>query len=282
MSATGPYQPASVGGLLVRTLRVCGANFKVLVILTVLLAMPVQIAAWGVQMLTDPRNLVAVVAFSIGQSVLGIAATSYFYAAAAIVVTLDLSGARAGVVQVVRHLRGRLAVEMAGTMLLLYLIVIGWYALMVVPFVLVTVLTKSNLFALLLALVCTLVGFALLSNRVVRYLFVSPVLVLEHFTYRRALDRSSDLVSGRWWSTFGALIIMSVAGAIIVVLAQLVTGQSWTDPATLGSPGAFGALVRNLLLMAILGPFSLVFLVLMYYDLRARKETNVGIMTEFG
>jgi len=121
----------------------------------------------------------------------------------------------------------------------------------------------------------------------VRFLFVTPVIVLEHTGVRQAFSRSSELVRGSWWRVFGILmllvLIVGVLGAIFAlilgaVLSPVLTlnhstgGIIWSEAIT----GLFGIFIQ---------PIELGAIVLLYYDLRIRKEgfdLEVAAAPEFG
>jgi len=88
-----------------------------------------------------------------------------------------------------------------------------------------------------------------------------------------ALGRSQDLVRGRWWATFGALLLVAIIVGIASVglPAILAALESGSNPL---SPTAYVILLRlaNLIVYAIAGPLSAAVTVTIYFDLRVRKE----------
>jgi hypothetical protein len=110
------------------------------------------------------------------------------------------------------------------------------------------------------------------------YLYVAfavaiPVLLTEGLRGRKALGRSRRLVKGRWWGTFGVVVLGAILVGIVegalVGLAAVVTTLDTADP-TLGSfivnTGA------TVLASLIATPFAAAFVVVLYFDLRVRKE----------
>jgi hypothetical protein len=110
------------------------------------------------------------------------------------------------------------------------------------------------------------------------YLYVAfavavPVLLTEGVKGRKALGRSRRLVKGRWWGTFGVVvlgaILVGIVEAALVGLAAVFTTIDTADP-TLGSflvnTGA------TVLASLIATPFAAAFVVVLYFDLRVRKE----------
>jgi hypothetical protein len=115
----------------------------------------------------------------------------------------------------------------------------------------------------------------------VMFSLATPALLLERGTIRQALSRSWKLVSGSFWRVFGILLLAGLIGAVINAIIGI--------PFNLGS-GAFSALTNPgqpvtpstgaLVLQAIgsvigetiTAPFVALVTVLIYIDLRMRKE----------
>lgn len=85
------------------------------------------------------------------------------------------------------------------------------------------------------------------------FLFAAYILIAEGVKGSAALSKSRELVRGRWWSIFGRMILLGlVAGGIGFIIALIpIVGQ----------------LIVNLLIT----PFSIVFLYLLYEDLKRVK-----------
>jgi hypothetical protein len=190
-------------------------------------------------LLLDP-TYVAVILFILGMVGL-YAAFFYYYAAATLAVSLHIIGLKASFIQILRRLRVALAIRLFGTGFLWVLaVLIG--SLLVIP------------------------GIILF----VRYIFASPVVVLEHTAYSSALRRSRELGRGYWWRVFVAYLIGRVVifilyiglYTILLILFNLlavpdISGQAIFDVAT------------NILVFI---PVGCIYPVLIYYDLRIRKE----------
>jgi predicted secreted protein len=99
-----------------------------------------------------------------------------------------------------------------------------------------------------------------------------PALLTEGTKGRKALGRSRNLVQGRWWSTFGIVVLGYVLGGIItVVLTGLLTALSLADPTN--DVVAFVASAGSGILASMLTtPFIAAFITVLYFDLRVRKE----------
>ncbi|MCA1846493.1 MAG: hypothetical protein LC792_25520, partial [Actinobacteria bacterium] len=99
-----------------------------------------------------------------------------------------------------------------------------------------------------------------------------PVLIAEGPHGAAALRRSFHLVRGRWWSVFGALflafLLQFFIGLVIGIPLSLLTANQDSSSA--------GALIISTLVSVassvVTTPFMAAVLVLIYFDLRVRKE----------
>ncbi len=164
------------------------------------------------------------------------AAFFYFYAATTIAVSLRLTGARARIWQILRRLSGKLAIQIIGTALLAGLAIVGGVILLIIPGVLFFVW----------------------------FVLAIPVVVLERVAYRDALRRSRELSRGHGWRILGAflvyLLIIFVVFFVIGIFAG-VAGLSQQEITVLVNIGSI-----------LLNPVGVIFPVLLYYDIRVRKE----------
>jgi hypothetical protein len=102
----------------------------------------------------------------------------------------------------------------------------------------------------------------------VRLAFVSQAVVLERSGVSQAFRRSWSLVEGSWWRVFGIAIVTFVIVAIVGSIIQQIIG------ALLGS-GTSGVVLRTLIsgaVQLVLRPYAFTVLILLYFDLRLRKE----------
>ena len=101
-----------------------------------------------------------------------------------------------------------------------------------------------------------------------------PAMFVEDAGFGAALRRSTQLVQGRWWRTFlifALLLVVWVAvylglGAF-VQLAQILLGAFVSQVIATGVSSASGELV-----VALVNPVMQIAIVLVYFDLRVRKE----------
>jgi membrane-anchored glycerophosphoryl diester phosphodiesterase (GDPDase) len=136
-------------------------------------------------------------------------------------------------------------------------------------------LTKvhSILWISLLSVLAAIVGFILLIIPAflvfIRFMFGSTVLVVEGKKGTKALGRSWRLAKGHFWRLFGTVILAGLMAAIIAsVLA--IPGNLVAD-----AVGPTGWPIRALgdsLATVLTTPFSTLIAVLLYFDLRIRKE----------
>jgi hypothetical protein len=108
------------------------------------------------------------------------------------------------------------------------------------------------------------------------YLFVAlafavPVLMLEGLRGMGAISRSMSLVSGRWWPTFGRLLV----GLILYIVAAFVVGLIGSA-ITHGVSSVSLYLIINgivsIVVAVFLAPFYAALINVTYIDLRVRKE----------
>ena len=121
---------------------------------------------------------------------------------------------------------------------------------------------------LVLSWLLTMLGFVLfvVPGIVVGVLLAVsvPALVVEGTRVRDALLRSWNLVGGRWWHTFGTLLLTWL---LLGLVANLVDNAA----------GGFGhgwvaETVAQALAITLVTPFAALVVVLLYLDLRARRE----------
>jgi hypothetical protein len=101
-----------------------------------------------------------------------------------------------------------------------------------------------------------------------------PALMFEGLGGLKALGRSFDLVRGRWWATFGALLVAVLLVIVVQVVLGLIidgaiaSGLSVNSVAVIVVLGGIGGAVSSLLTY----PFFAAVTAVIYVDLRVRKE----------
>lgn len=122
---------------------------------------------------------------------------------------------------------------------------------------------------------------------------VTPIIIMEDMAVTDAISRSFKLIKGKWWSTFGLILITSIIGGIISLLFSLpfslagfVVGLNDLKPGASGnisahfSPVWFG--IANVFSRAgsVVGYSILYFgLGFQYYNLVERQESR-GLMQQ--
>jgi hypothetical protein len=99
-----------------------------------------------------------------------------------------------------------------------------------------------------------------------------PAMLTEGVKGSKALGRSRELVTGRWWGTFGVVLLGSILAGIVSgaigFVARLAGG-------TADANSVAGFLVNTIsgTLGSMVGtPFTAAFVIVLYFDLRVRKE----------
>jgi hypothetical protein len=127
--------------------------------------------------------------------------------------------------------------------------------------------TLAGLFGLLAFAALILPGIWLL----VAWTVAIPVLLTEDVRGLGALRRSFRLVRGRWWGTFGVVLLGSL---LVSIVSGLLTGIG--SALVFVAEDTFAAFVLNavvsILSALVTTPFYAAFVVVLYVDLRVRKE----------
>ena len=125
-------------------------------------------------------------------------------------------------------------------------------------------------FAVLLAAVGIAAGFLLLVlpgvYLAVRWFFVPQTVVIDAARGPDALTRSSEVVRGFWWRTFGLVVLINLA----VAIPAFVLSAPFTAIAT-STDEAVWALIGSIVAESVTAPFAALFSTLLYYDLKARR-----------
>jgi hypothetical protein len=116
-----------------------------------------------------------------------------------------------------------------------------------------------------------LVSFVALIYCAIRWSLTVAAMMAEDTGPIRGMRRSWDLVGGSWWRTVGILLILTImqsiiGGALGVFWNLIVSGLLSGDVGT--AVGATG----STLLQAVVSPLAAIGVVLLYFDLRVRKE----------
>jgi hypothetical protein len=98
-----------------------------------------------------------------------------------------------------------------------------------------------------------------------------PVLIAEGLRGTGALGRSFRLVQGRWWPTFGALVLAFMLQFFVDLVLHLPLGLLFVLDAE-SVAGLTVSTIVSIVSSVLTTPFMAAVLVLVYFDLRVRKE----------
>jgi hypothetical protein len=138
-------------------------------------------------------------------------------------------------------------------------------------FVFALVWAIAELIGLVLLVLPGLAVFCAAVYFLVRWSLTVAAMMAEDIGPIRGLGRSWNLVKGQWWRTFGILVIVAILQTIISYALFILFGLI----AALFSTGDFQAAlvqVGSTLLSALVSPITTIAVVLLYFDLRVRKE----------
>jgi hypothetical protein len=119
--------------------------------------------------------------------------------------------------------------------------------------------------AVLLAGLGVAIGLVLILPGIylaIRWFFVPQAVVIDGQQGLAALRRSGDLVQGRWWRTFGIVLLSQLPAVLIGVPFASIAAQADRQ---------LFALIGEIVTQAIAAPFVALLATLLYYDLRARS-----------
>lgn len=140
--------------------------------------------------------------------------------------------------------------------------------------------------AMLLGLIGLLVGAIVVG---VYLALATPAFILEGGTVRQALRRSVTLVKGSWWRTFGILFLSILVAALLAAIFAIIAGVIMaSSESTFGNPidgnltvaGHIVSALSNLLVTTVSTPIVSGAAVLLYVDLRIRREGLDVVLAE--
>jgi len=112
-------------------------------------------------------------------------------------------------------------------------------------------------------LMITFIGIPFAIYLAVRWVFCIHAVLLEGLGPVEALSRSWSLVGGRWWRTFGIVLLAWVVTAVIGAVLAL---AAWWAP--------YGVMMLVSVVGGIIAtPILVTAVTLLYYDTRLKKET---------
>ena len=122
----------------------------------------------------------------------------------------------------------------------------------------------------LLAIVAFVALVPVLIVIYVRTVVAVPAIVLERASGWRGLQRSWQLISGRFWPTFGRMLLLALIASII----SSVIAAIFEIPGAALAPGNTFVFdqVASAVAAVFVGPITYIGVTLLYYDIRIRKE----------
>ncbi len=110
-----------------------------------------------------------------------------------------------------------------------------------------------------------------------------PVLLIENAKGSRALSRSRLLVAGRWWPTFGTLLVVWLLASILrFISSALLTGgiAAGTGVTTSTAAVVLSGIIGGIITI-VFAPLTAAVVTIIYFDLRIRKEGfDVALMAQ--
>jgi hypothetical protein len=164
----------------------------------------------------------------------------------------------------------RAAWSRLGALITMILILIGAYLGSIAAVVALVLLLGAGGLGGLIAVVGFIALIPALVIIYVRTVVAVPAIVLEHASGWHGLQRSWRLVSGRFWPTFGRMLLLALIASIIssVIAAIFEVPGSALDP---GNAFVFDQ-VASAIAAVFVGPITYIGVTLLYYDMRIRKE----------
>ena len=144
--------------------------------------------------------------------------------------------------------------------------------------------TAGRVVGLLVALATMFAIFLLIIFMGMRYGVSVPAAVLEDVTAGGALRRSVSLTASNWWRVFlvvACAMVVTYATMLLIqgpfLIAQMAAGSTTTVGRVLFLAGVVAGSIGSM----ITAPVMIIGLVLIYYDLRIRKEAfDLHVMLE--
>ncbi len=124
--------------------------------------------------------------------------------------------------------------------------------------------------ACLVGLIALVIPFIVM---LIWFQFLAPVVILENQAFAAALRRCRELVRGHWWSTFGRLLAIGLASALLALLALLVF-SAFLPPGDSDRAQLVQPLIVSIPADILVMPFSTIALTLLYLVLRRQRPPD--------
>jgi hypothetical protein len=167
----------------------------------------------------------------------------------------------------------RAAWSRLGALMSMILILVGAYAgslAAVIGLVALLGAVGAGGLGALLAIVAFVALVPVLIVIYVRTVVAVPAIVLERASGWRGLQRSWQLISGRFWPTFGRMLLLALIASII----SSVIAAIFEIPGAALAPSSTFVFdqVASAVAAVFVGPITYIGVTLLYYDIRIRKE----------
>lgn len=276
--------PLSVGDIIDRAFRIYRARFRPMVLTALALLVPLAVLTGVLSYLLGEQSATAsaststeltaslgsIALFVLGWLVQGLAELALtFHALAALRDEPMAPG------QAISAARGRIG-SWLGNAILRALVIVGLVAGPTLLAVLLAFVAGDSP-GVAVGLLC-LFAIAMLAVVVValvlqtRWIVSTPSLVVEHLGATGALGRSWSLTKGKFWRSFGVTLVLGLIGLVVLSVPAYViqaVAMFATERTTLWSAvgTSFGTVLSSLFV-----PLSAATYVVLYYDLRVRRE----------
>jgi Membrane domain of glycerophosphoryl diester phosphodiesterase len=291
---SGRFRSMSVGEWLDATFTMYRRNFALIASISAVVQIPYALLTWLLFELTGVATFVRSPFASLGtrtltqaqaqqllNSALGAVAVSVGLLLVSVLIVVPLGEAAttravsdryldrpSSLMSAYRAALGRLRSLIA----MILILIVAYAGSLAVVFALVLLLSALGAGGLgvLLAVLAFIALIPVLIMIYVRTVVAVPAIVLERVSGWRGLQRSWQLISGRFWPTFGRMALLGLIAAIIssVVAAIFEIPGAVIDP---NNTFVFDQ-VASALAAVFVGPITYVGVTLLYYDIRIRKE----------
>lgn len=278
--------PLSIGDIIDRAFRIYRTRFKPMVLTALLLLVPLAVVTGALSYLLNRYSFAATSGADLGASLsssLGSVALSLLDWLVQGIAELALTF---HAIAALRNLpmEPRASIAAAGSRLgswlgMSLLRALAYVALIIGPllptFALAVLVGENE--AMAVGVAC-LFGIAMIAIFVlavvlqVRWIVSTPSLVVEELGATASLGRSWFLTRGKFWRSFGVAVVLAIIGIIVLGLPTFVLGAIALIGTAQGAWWSALGTALGTILSALYVPLSAATYVVLYYDLRVRRE----------
>ncbi len=125
-------------------------------------------------------------------------------------------------------------------------------------------------------LIITIIGIPVAIYFGIRWSLSTAAIVLEGKGARAGISRSTELVKGRWWRVLGVFALAAIGAYLLALIPSALFGGVLGVVLVVGGPNPTLTYMVSLLIGTFFGvlaaPIIPIISILLYYDLRIRKE----------